>query len=180
MQIELKDIKGGVLKQEYTCSRDEFPELGILAEQGDVEFVDPLGFRLRLQRTGQLVEVEGQLTAVVQLKCGRCLKPFTQSLDESFALTFAPRSETDVSDEEEIELEADELGLILYDDETLELFAPLQEQLLMAVPIAPVCDDSCQGLCHECGQNLNDGTCSCERKPFNNKFSALAGIKFKE
>jgi uncharacterized protein len=77
----------------------------------------------------------------------------------------------------EIELEADELGLIYYRDETLELREPLQEQLIMAVPIGPVCRDACQGLCPECGTDQNEAQCDCEKKPFNNKFGALADLK---
>lgn len=179
MRLELKDIKGGVLEQDYSCSVADFPELKTLAEEAELAFVEPFSFHLRFQRTGQLVELEGRVAAEIMLKCGRCLKAFKQTIAESFALTFSPVPQDDV-DEEEVELAADELGLIIYQDETLDLAAPLLEQLIMAVPISPVCSSECLGLCPECGLDLNDSRCSCEKKVFNNKFSVLAGIKLED
>jgi len=177
VRLELKDIKGGVLEQEYTCSLSEFPDLAAMVEAGGPEFSEPLSFQLRLQRTGQFVEVDGHLDAVVTLQCGRCLQYFKQSLSESFVLTFSPLgNEKEVT--EEVELEAEELGLIIYEDDLLELQEPLQEQLFMTIPINPLCTVSCQGLCPECGVNLNSEKCDCVKKPFNNKFTALSGIDF--
>ncbi len=179
MRLELKDIKGDGLEQAYTCTLSDFPDLVALAEEGGPVFDEPLSFALRFQRTGQFVEVDGRFDAVVGLKCGRCLQDFKQSLAEAFTLTFVPHRD-DVEIDEEIELETEELGLIPYSEETLELRDPLQEQLLMAIPISPLCAESCQGLCPECGGNRNRQACDCTRKPFNNKFTALTGMNFRK
>jgi uncharacterized protein len=177
VRLELKDLKEGLLEQEYACCSSDFPVLADMSETADVQFRDPLHFKLRLQKTGQIVEVDGSLSATVGLRCGRCLQPFEQLLTADFALTFSPLVVREEVEAEEIELEADELGLIYYRDETLELREPLQEQLIMAVPIGPVCRDACQGLCPECGTDQNEAHCDCEKKPFNNKFGALADLK---
>ena len=179
MQLELKDIKGGALEQGYSCSLSEFPELGIIAEEGGPKFSEPLVFQLRFQRLGQLVAVDGSLNAVVKLKCGRCLEVFERPLAESFTLAFAPQQESNEG-EDEVELEVDDLNLIIYKNEVLQLQNPLQEQLLMAVPISPICGASCSGLCPSCGTNLNKETCNCVRKPFNNKFNVLDSVDFKK
>jgi uncharacterized protein len=179
VRLELKDIKGDGLEQAYTCTLSDFKDLVGLAEEGGPVFYEPLTFELRFQRTGQFVEVDGHFDATVGLKCGRCLQNFKQPLSETFTLTFVPRSDA-VETEEEIELDVEELGLIPYSDETLELLDPLQEQLLMAIPISPLCDESCRGLCPECGGNRNIKACDCTRQPFNNKFTALAGMDFKK
>lgn len=179
VRLELKDIKGGELEQGYTCSLEEFPDLGVIAAAGGPKFSEPLVFRLRFQRLGQLVEVDASLDALVTLKCGRCLQPFEQSLSEVFALTFVPLLKDDEI-EEEVELETDKLGLISYESEVLELQEPLQEQLLMAVPISPICKTSCRGLCPVCGTNLNVDKCDCVQKVFNSKFNVLANIDFKK
>lgn len=179
MRLELKDIKGGAFEQEYSCSLMEFPDLIEIAEDGGPKFSEPLMFRLRFQRTGSFVEVDGCLDAAVTLQCGRCLQTFVQPLSESFALTFAPQLKGNET-AEEVELEAEELGLLAYEGEVLELQEPLQEQLLLTVPISPVCNPSCRGLCPVCGINMNVETCNCDRKPFNDKFSILNQIDFKK
>ena len=178
MHLELKDIKGGLLEQGYSCSLTEFPDLIAIAEAGGPEFNEPLVFQLRFQRAGKFIEVDGHLDAVVALECSRCLQGFEQSLSESFTLTFVPLVKEGET-EEEVELKRDELGLVAYADEVLGLQEPLQEQLLMAIPISPVCKVSCLGLCPECGINLNVEHCDCVKKPFS-QFSVLAEIDFKK
>ena len=177
VRLELRDIKDGTLKQEYRCPPTQFPVLKQLAEEEDVAFQDPLVFRLRFQKTGQIVEVDGELSATVKMHCGRCLTAFDQPISADFSLTFTPLAVREDSEEDEVELEADDLGLIHYRGETLDLLEPLQEQIVMSVPIGPVCRDDCQGLCSECGGDLNNTRCNCVKKPFNNKFGALADLK---
>jgi len=183
VQIELKDIKAGELVQEYSCAIDEFPAISDLVDSGELKFYPPLAFSLRLQRTGKLVVVEGNLSAEVEFQCGRCLQKYKTAVAESFSFTFAPQPEKcEIEEEaidEEVELVDSDLGLIFYQDELLELQEPLLEQLLMAIPISPLCKDSCSGLCPECGVNLNNGNCDCVKKVFNNKFNILANLDFK-
>jgi len=179
VRLELKDIKAGGVKQEYSCALLDFPDLELIAAGGGPEFNLPLKFQLCFQRTGKLVEVDGQFETVVRLRCGRCLQNFDLPLAEQFTFTFVPQTENCETDEE-VELEAAELGLTTYRDEVLLLREPLQEQLLMAIPISPLCDDSCRGLCPECGEDLNKTKCDCVKQPFNNKFTVLSNMNLKK
>lgn len=178
MRIKLEDIKGCGLKQAYSCTLADFPEIAALAQDNGPLFHEPLRFFLRLQRTGELVEVDGRCQAQVTLHCSRCLQPLTLALDEAFSVTFAPeeRREGDAP-ADDVELEREELGLIAYRDDSLELRDALQEQLIMALPIRPLCTENCAGLCPVCGIDLNRQRCDCIREPFNNRFAALADLK---
>jgi len=178
VRLELRELKDGCLEQRYCCGPDEFPVLKDLETEKQVRFEQPICFQLRLQKTGQIVEVDGQMQARVKLTCGRCLQPFESDLLTDFSLTFTPQAaQRDALEDEEVELDADELGLIYYKEETLDLLQPLQEQIIMALPISPVCDVGCLGLCSECGCDLNKESCDCEKQSFNNKFAALAELK---
>lgn len=178
MRLDLKDISDSGLNQKLSGKIEEFPLLLNLQEHEELRFTDLIVFELRLQKSGQIVEVDGSFATQVALTCGYCLQKFEQRIDGYFTLTFTPLIKNSAVDEaEELELDADELGLVYYKDETLELLQPLQEQVLMALPIAPHCSEVCQGLCLECGCDLNKETCNCEKKAFNNKFTTLAGLK---
>ena len=180
MRLELNDIVDGGLTQALTYPASDFPVLLEIGSNSDVSFNAPVQFQLRLQRSGQLVEVEGRLSTGVSLLCGRCLQTYDKELLADFAFTFTPYVANEQAAEEtevEVELETDELGLVYYKDECLDLLPPLQDQLVMALPISPICSDQCEGLCLECGCNLNDDKCQCEKKVFNNRFSALAGLE---
>jgi len=178
VRLELRELKDGCLEQQYCCNAEQFPVLLELQDEEQVKLDQPICFQLRLQKSGQIVEVDGQMQTRAGLVCGRCLQPFTADIRSAFALTFTPLgAEQDSAEDAEIELDADELGLIYYKEETLELLQPLQEQILMALPISPVCDPGCLGLCPECGCDLNQEKCNCVKQPFNNKFASLAGLK---
>lgn len=180
MRLELADIRDGGLIKELTCAAADFPVLVEMGQQEDVRFLKPVQFRLRLQRSGQIVEVDGQLSTTAEFSCGHCLQPYQTELATEFALTYTPyvaEQLEGVEEDAEVELESDEMGLVYYQHEIIDLFQPLQDQLVMALPISPICKDDCKGLCPECGCNLNIEKCQCVKKPFNNKFSALAGLK---
>ena len=41
----------------------------------------------------------------------------------------------------------------------------------------PLCSEDCQGLCPECGTNLNRGTCQCQRNWEDPRFAALKDLR---
>jgi uncharacterized protein len=176
LQLELKDIKAGVLEQEYSVPVSDFSELQALAEAGEGVYLGSLLFRLRFQLSGRIVEVDGTLLARVELECGRCLCRYQQDVKEDFSLTFTPVLNEASAEQDEVELDAHEMGLVYYRDDVLELLPSLQEQAIMALPLAHLCDIDCLGLCPECGQNLNEAQCDCTPKLFNNNFGALASL----
>ena len=180
MHLELTDIKDGCLQKELVCVATEFPVLMEMEQCAEAQFVRPIKFQLRLQQLGQLVEVDGHFSTEVVLNCGHCLQSYQKDLVGDFAFTFTPyvaQEQDKVDEDAEVELETDELGLVFYTDECLDLSPPLQDQLIMAMPISPICGDNCKGLCSECGENLNSNDCHCAKKLFNSKFTALAGLK---
>lgn len=176
MRLELDEISAGGIVREFTLPVESFPELKELEKSDQFSFTTPLSYRIRLQKSGRLVELEGDVSFSIKEVCGRCLVPFEEEIESSFALTFTPKKE-EVSEQEEVELEAEELGLITYDGEELDLQDPLQEQVVIGLPLSPLCRETCNGLCPECGTNLNESTCHCEKKVFNNKFAALKNLK---
>lgn len=176
MQLDLKHIKGRQLEQDYSFNAGDFPELKELADTAGGAYRSPIYLRLRFVPSGRMIEVTGHIRATLDLTCGSCLGTFEYELTEDFALTFVPEVvQTELVPEQE--LEPDELGMIPYREDRLELLIPVQEQLLMAVPMHPLCTVDCQGLCPQCGVDLNMTPCSCKKKVFNSKFGVLAQIK---
>lgn len=176
MYVELKHIKGDLLEQEYTCDPVNFPELEVLSKELGAAYDGPVQISLRFQQSALVVEVEGRLQATLAVTCGRCLKAFECELAERFVLTFVPE-EGEEDSAAERELDYRELEMIPYRDERLELLEPLQEQLIMVIPIRTLCNEHCRGLCPACGADLNYSSCDCEKKPFNSKFGVLAQLK---
>ena len=61
--------------------------------------------------------------------------------------------------------------------EMLDLQPLVRDALLLELPLAPLCNEECKGLCPACGADLNDGPCSCDTRPADPRWSALDSLK---
>ena len=133
----------------------------------DARLRQDVHFNARLTRTGdQTLRLEGYCRATIDLKCSRCLKVFQKPQSLEFDLNYLPHTATS-RDGDEIELQYEDLELGFYDGVRLDTNIVLSEQLVFAVPMKPLCRTQCNGLCTQCGINLNLGQCGCEPEVMN-------------
>ncbi|PLX92509.1 MAG: hypothetical protein C0621_09295 [Desulfuromonas sp.] len=178
MRVHIDDIKDEGLNLEFVEEADTLPELQTLALEEGWALRSPLRVRLRLFRIDTLIEVEGEIAIDVELACSRCLATYVSPVDGRFSLTFAETlPEVEVEDGDEVELDAEEMGITLLEGEELDLDAAIHEQVLLALPLRPLCDEACKGLCSNCGENLNDGDCGCDQHVLDPRFAALKNLK---
>jgi uncharacterized protein len=100
---------------------------------------------LRLEAVMEGVLVSGGVHAAARGECARCLDPITVSLDADVCELYAyPGHETD----------DDDVGRL--EDDLIDFEPQLRDAVVLALPLAPVCDDECAGLCATCGVRLAD------------------------
>jgi DUF177 domain-containing protein len=111
----------------------------------------------------QTVHFRGHLQARLRLHCGRCLEPFTQTVDEDLDLFLMPKGTEPEADEEEQDVELSDRDMVVayYDEDRIDLGELVREQMLLAVPLRRLCREDCLGLCPSCGVNRNTGSCDC-------------------
>jgi uncharacterized protein len=138
--------------------------------------VSPLtmSFDVDRQEAGRY-RVAGHLTAELELTCSRCLEPFTLPVATEFDLRYVPRVEN--AGEGEREVEEDDLSTAFYDHDEIDLSQLIMEQFQLALPMKPLCNDACKGLCPQCGTNLNTGACDCSQKWEDPRFAALRAMR---
>jgi uncharacterized protein len=115
---------------------------------------------VNLAKHGQDIFIRGRLEGRLALACSRCLEPFDAPVAAEFEVLLVPAPQSEAPDKEE--LSAQELDLDVYSGETVDLEALVREQIILLVPLKPLCREGCRGLCPTCGANLNRETCSCE------------------
>jgi uncharacterized protein len=179
--IRLKDIKDDGLSLAFGEEIETFPALVEMSQAGECEFLAPVQTRLRVFQVQEMVEVEGESETRGKLSCSRCLNDFETPIRAQYALTFV-RDLPPVDDDAEgaeIEISAEEMGLIPFSGEEIDLKEAIQEQVIMAMPIRAVCDESCRGLCPRCGADLNEAQCGCEEQTpeVDRRFAALKNFK---
>jgi uncharacterized protein len=176
--IQVDEIKDSGLHLEGDLNPIDLPQLKELGDDDLVTFTAPINYAIDVSRFADIIEIKGRVKSAIGLSCGRCLEPYKMAVASSFSLAYTSQLPDCVDEEgEEVELSAEELGLTLLDTEEIVLTEPLQEQVLMAMPIQPLCQDDCQGLCAHCGANLNIDKCGCEEPVFDKRFAALKDFK---
>ena len=58
----------------------------------------------------------------------------------------------------------------------MNLEAPIRDAIVLALPINPVCDEDCEGLCPECGQKWAELPAGHAHEQVDSRWSALKGL----
>jgi uncharacterized protein len=105
----------------------------------------PVELDLRLESVIEGVLVTGTATVELRGECVRCLGEVSEQLEVDIQELFV-HPESDATEEEASRLEGD----------LLDLEPLLRDGVVLDLPFQPLCREDCQGLCAECGANLND------------------------
>lgn len=134
------------------------------AKLEDLELKNLAG-KVYIGRTPQGLIVQGKFEADTKLECVRCLNEFTYSLSweitELYAFTKKSVSESE---------------LLVPDDAHIDLAPLLREYALLEIPINPLHDPDCKGLCIECGQDLNLKDCGHSQDGGDSPFARIKDL----
>jgi len=174
MEIEvtpIKDEKGGTLGFDVAGS---YPNLDL---GGRACVKGPLRVTGTVTNLGDQFIVDGVLSTMIEARCDRCLSAVTLEIESAIQAQFhkdkgdgeegsAPTEEGDDPLEEILVVQQDRLRL---DD-------VVRDELLVSLPMKILCRQDCRGLCPQCGQNLNEGTCDCEQEALDPRLAPLARL----
>ncbi len=146
------------------------PALPVAADEA-FRLQAPVHLVFDIFKEGLQFRLVGRVESSLTLACGRCLEDIALPVDLPFDLLYLPHSEN--AGEGEVEVEDDDMTTAYYRDEQIDLGQLALEQFYLAVPMKPLCRESCRGLCPECGTNLNAGTCSCVREWVDPRLASL-------
>jgi uncharacterized protein len=109
-----------------------------------------LDLEVQLEGVSEGVLVTATVTGPLAGECARCLDPFTSVIKVRFQELFVlgdDRSADDADADDSYRL--DPSGL-------LDLESALRDAVVLDLPLSPLCEQGCQGLCVECGIRLAD------------------------
>jgi|AntRauTorckE6833_2_1112554.scaffolds.fasta_scaffold04747_3 uncharacterized protein len=178
MQVSVEEIGAQGLELNYTYSLEDLPVLAQLINDGIVDEISPIACHVGLHKLAQIIEVSGTAEVTVLMQCSRCLEVQSFDLKIDFRQSYVEQL-PQVTDEggDEVELSAEQMGLELYDGEFIDLRDEIQQQIVLALPVRPLCKKECKGLCSACGANLNTGECNCSNGNISMHFAALRDFK---
>lgn len=146
----------------------EFREI---LESNLFKLLSPVRALLRIDRCGSEVFIKGTLLFELELQCSRCLKVF--AADSSVGLNAVYHPIEELRGEEKHELIKDEMDLDFYKNDELDIDELLKEQIILSIPMQPLCSETCRGICPECGADLSIDVCQCKHKEIDQRFAVL-------
>jgi uncharacterized protein len=162
---------------------DEFSLEGTFPP-GDIDFsrdgllqLGDLNWSATIEQKGSGVRFVGRLKAEVGLSCVRCVEPVNETIDPQFELFFELHEKDLFENNDEVELEEADTSTAFIVGSELFVDEVMHEQVLLAIPMKPLCDAECKGLCSTCGANLNENSCGCPVPVINPAFEPLLEFK---
>lgn len=126
----------------------------------------PLKVTARAEAGAGVVDVKGKAEAGITFVCSRCLSHYDTDLHIPIREMFTRNPDVAEADEEE--------SIHLVQGEEADLRPVLEENVLLELPLVPLCREDCNGLCPVCGKNRNEDACGCTEERIDPR---LAGLK---
>ena len=166
MLLDLSRLRSGVdrLSRRYVAS--EFA-----AADGDLRVSAPVELDLEVRKDARRVRLVGQVRTRLAVDCSRCLEPFEVPVVSDFDAPYLPAAEHAGGTDDEVP--AEDLGVSFYENDTIDLGQLMREQFYLALPMKPLCQPDCQGLCPVCGVNRNRESCEHKQEWVDPRFDAL-------
>lgn len=149
----------------------------MIAEPGSIEIdfdsildVKELTHKLDIHQSNDEYFCLGQIDAVVELECARCLKIFEARIDSKTDFIICAFDK--FAKEKEI-IDNEDYVYFEGGSHQADLTPIIQQALILGVSLQPLCDADCKGLCPGCGANLNNGNCRCQKDVIDPRWDEL-------
>lgn len=143
-------------KGSYTTITGEYLPEDIDYFQREITVNEPLNVKIDVFADDDEFVFTGKLKGGYQLACTRCLDQFRYSFETDLEFVIGKS-------------EIDDLAHV-------NLNNKLKENLILTIPSKALCSSDCEGICSQCGQNLNISTCDCEQDDIDPRLEKLGEL----
>jgi len=168
--IYIRRSKPGISRHTF-----ELDDSDLKLDSTDVVGVTSCKVDVEIDSHAEEVFVQGQVSVDLNLECARCLEPFHLPSVYQLALIIklahggrltGPEGES-----------SDDYFIVPDNMEEFDLAPVIAERIALSLPLKPLCNGSCKGLCPNCGVNRNLETCECTNEIVDERLNVLAKLK---
>lgn len=126
---------------------------------------------VRASKSGHDVVVHGTLDAALVIPCARCLEPTKLAVHSDISVMFVPGSRKGGGSQgNERELSDEEANTFPFDGETVVLDDLVRDELVLEIPMIPLCSENCAGMSRPPVEASEEGR---ESKPIDPRLRPL-------
>lgn len=158
---KLRSIPGKKIKVEFLKALGK-----IKFEDVELHFVEDLKISVEVKNTGSEIVISGEIDAVLNQVCGRCLTDTRHPVNINFEERFIHESKVNEKTQSEDEVK-------VFSGDEIDLEETILQNILINLPISIVCHEQCKGICSYCGTDLNKTPCSCTEDNIDPRMEVL-------
>lgn len=157
MEIQLKELKEGKTQFKFKKQKGEVLEIE------KKERFEIINFEVSGEITKSRLEYFLTLNVISKIlfECARCLEKFEKNFEEKGEYHIKIGRDKSL-DKREMEIQEDDINTIYLEEPILNLVPLVREIILLSIPMKPLCEEDCKGLCPICGKNKNKEDCKCK------------------
>ncbi len=125
----------------------------------DFKLLKPVSYELTVAKFDDTVAIDGPVNVAARVACCRCLEEFDIELSLAMSIKLIPG--TGFADSPEMELHGEDLDVYYYEGDEIDIDPFVYEEVMLNMPVRPLCSEACKGICPQCGKNRNIETCDC-------------------
>jgi uncharacterized protein len=161
----------------------------------DITVQEKVGVELISVPVGEVIEVDARLEsvtegvlltaeifAIAKGECIRCLDPVSINIERKIQELYYYAQKIEKSknkrSDEDLDLELEEEFMM--DGDIMDLESPIRDAIVLALPINPLCNDECLGLCPECGGKWAQLEADHAHEVIDARWASLQGLELPE
>jgi uncharacterized protein len=129
-----------------------------------------LDIKFRAESVDDGVLITGAISSTAKGECGRCLDPLVVEIRQNFQELFLYQSRVSENPEEDDDL-------FSLDGDIADIEIPIRDAVILSMPINPLCEDNCEGLCAGCGEKWSGLAEDHSHESVDPRWTGLAGWK---
>ncbi len=154
---QIMDRPGAVVP--FSCSVD-LSDLQYGASHPVTEPVEASG---TVRNTAGVLVMSGSIKTCLHGVCDRCAAEFSREVEYPIQAVLVEELANEENEDE---------WVFPLEGESADLQDIVRTVFVLTMESKLLCKPDCKGLCCQCGKNLNDGPCSCQKEP-DPRFAAL-------
>lgn len=163
---KLKNVDGASVAVDLKMTAEELKDISDVRLAGGT-----LDFSGTAENLDRVITVTGTVRCCFDEVCDRCGAPVSVPFEGIFEESF-----TNVEEKADDGFSADEEPVYFFEGDEIDLFPYVEQSVFLQKPMKTLCSEDCKGLCPQCGINLNENECSCEKSPIDPRFAVLADL----
>ena len=164
MIIKISNLSEGIHHLEFD---ENVKNIGI-----DEPFFGNVNVKVELSKLHNQIILQADISANASFICDRCTKDFNTVLSSNYKMVYLFGSEPEDNNDISVTFLPMDTDKIILDED-------VRDYAVLSVPMKKLCKEDCKGLCVNCGKDLNEGDCGCQKNQIDSRWLPLMELKDK-